>query len=66
VQGIKDAKVQRAVPPHALLYRVHQIIFGGFHGGLFRIAAGREQGGRGLSLPYLACISPHLVRDYAK
>jgi hypothetical protein len=47
--------VQRAVPPHALLHRVHQIIFGGFHGRVFRIVAGREQGAARLSLPYLAC-----------
>jgi hypothetical protein len=66
MQGIKDAKVQRAVPPHALLHCVHQVIFGGFHGRVFRIAARREQGGRRLSLPYLACISPHLVRDCAQ
>jgi hypothetical protein len=30
---------------------------------LFRIAAGREQGAARLSLPYLACIGPHLSRD---
>jgi hypothetical protein len=27
--------VQRAVPPHALLHRIHQNIFGGFHGACF-------------------------------
>jgi hypothetical protein len=66
MQGIKDAKVQRAVPPHALLHRIHQVIFGGFHGLVFRIAAGREQGAARLSLPYLACNTPHPSRDYAQ
>jgi hypothetical protein len=66
LQGLQGAQVQRAVPPHALLHRIHQIIFGGFHGGLFRIAAGREQGGARLSLPYLACNTPHPSRDCAQ
>jgi large subunit ribosomal protein L1 len=66
MQGIKDAKVERAVPPHALLHRIHQIIFGGFHGRLFRIAAGREQGAARLRPPYLACNDPHPSRDCAQ
>jgi hypothetical protein len=55
--------MERAVPPHPLLYRIHQIIFGGFHETVFRIAAGQEQGGRGLSLPYLACTGAQQGRD---
>jgi hypothetical protein len=56
--------MERAVPPHPLLYRIHQIIFGGFHEPVFRIAAGQEQGGRGLSLPYLACTGAQQGRDW--
>jgi hypothetical protein len=33
---------------------------------VFRIAAGREQGAARLSLPYLACNTPHPSRDCAQ
>ena len=50
----------------ALHHRIHQIIFGGFHGGVFRIVPRREQGAAGLSPPYLACMRPIISRDCAQ
>jgi hypothetical protein len=58
-----DDTPQRGVPPHALLHRIHPMIFGGFRGDVFRIAAGREQGEAGLSPPYLPCMTPIISRD---